>query len=953
MDFARRLNKAMWRRSRLKVLCVYVGYLLYIIINNVSAFSQEIYNSYRIEVTFNPQAHTLQGTAIVKYFNDSDQPVSSIYFWLTLNQGQRKNPYLHEIAIDQQYWNGFDPAWTKIESVSTEAGERLSYELEPGPPIYPFQLYSLAEEILRVDLPQPLAPGSSLVIKIAFTSKAAHLSYVYTLLSGYKLGIYNWLWFWYPRAIPARELTNGRYFTSEKSYYPSILPASWHEVLLTVPKTFQVAAASDHQEVIREEDDWKTVRIHSDVPTRSAGFILSRDFRRYLLKSDIPIEVYYRPGYEGAARLLASYAAEILDYYRQHFGPYAYKRLIIVESPDWGYGNSAGDALVFMSRSHFDERDLLVPGAFDRVSEFGLAHEIAHMWWFLGVGLDADADLWISEGFADYLAFSYFEAKYGEFEANLSESRHQELLAGLVSALLGGNLRRSRTEFNYLTNIIKNRFDEALVKPIQSLEYLNTAFFKTYMKSVLVLRALRGLLGREQMEAAIRAAYKQYLHQSMTTEDFRAVVEQVSGRELKDFFQQWFYQDNPAPFVDYAVAGFQSRKRSDGQFVTEIQLLRQGTGTMPVAVTAIAEDDKEIHLTWSGEEANYVLTVESAHPIKRIQLDPQELTPDVNRFNNFYPRKWQVRWGSYSLSLDSYQIALSPLGIEGGFRLDHRWALNLISGQFSFNVDFGRRASLDGHLSANLFPSQADEHHLLKLPTQLDGELGLNWTRYEHPQIGLPGRFWEATDRWRLSLLGRLALQEEAKPSLVYVGLDYRRQETQRRRYSLWITLRQGLNLPFTRFTLGGMTHVRLQPNVYLGLQAELGFGLRTPELLQFDLQEMRSLQGATGFPYRSHSKLYSKAMLSFPILRDAGYSLANLVLLRRLDGNFFIALGDTSRTIGQLLHHGRTEAGVAVKLELSTLGGLFPFKLILGVAFPITGDAERRFTPYLDLELH
>jgi len=929
--------------SRLRVASIYIGCLLWASI----AYGQQTYNRYHIEVTFDPKTHTLQGVSTVEYHNSSDQTLNSIYFLLLLNQFKKKNPFLHEITVDERYWNGFDPSWTKIESVSTAEGNQLPYELERGPLLYPFRSYSLDETVLRVDLPRPLTPGSSVTVKIAFTTKASHLSdLISSLRSGYKLGIYSWLWFWYPRAITAQELTDGRYLTS--GYSPSLLPTAWHEVLLTIPKTFHVAAASDHQEVIREEGAWKTVRIYSDVPTRSAGFVLSQDFQTYLMKGDIPIEVYYRPGNERAARLLASYASEILDYYRQHFGRYIYRRLVIVENPDWGYGNSGGDALVFMGRSHFDERDLLVPGALNRVSEFSLAHEIAHMWWFFGVGLDANAEAWISEGFADYLAFSYFEEKYGEFEDNVYEPQHRQLLGGLASGILKGNLRRLRTEQGYLKYIIKDRFDEALVKPIQNVEYLNALPFKTYMKSVLMLRALRGLLGREQMEAAVRTAYERHLHQIMTTEDFRAIIEEVSGRDFQQFFQQWFYQDTPAPFVDYAVAGFQSRRRADGRFETEIQLLRQGSGSMPVEVVAITEDGQKILHTWTGEEVTYTLSIESTSPIRQVQVDPHELTPDVNRFDNFYPRKWQVRWGGYGFSLDTYQIAISPLGISGGFRLDHIWSFNPIPGRIWFMANFGRETSMEGQLRANFFSPQLQDHRLFELPSHVDGELSWSWVRYEHPQTGSPGKLWEATDRWRLSLLGRLALNSD--PSLIYIGLDYRRQEALRQRYALWVSLRQGLNLPFSRLTAGALLTIRLAPNIYLNLETEAGLGWQIPQLLQFELQ-LNSL--ARRPPYRGDFKLHNKATLRFPLLRDVGYSLANLALLRQINGRLWLLVGDTASTLEQL-GEWKAEVGVGINVEMSTLGGLLAFNIVVGITYPIAGVApdQRWLTPYFDLKL-
>ena len=63
-----------------------------------------------------------------------------------------------------------------------------------------------------------------------------------------------------------------------------------------------------------------------------------------------------------------------------------------------------------------------------------------------------------------------------------------------------------------------------------------------YPKGGWVLHMLRGLLGDEAFFAGIRTYYQRHLHSAVLTEDFQAVMEEVSHTDLDWFFTQWLYR---------------------------------------------------------------------------------------------------------------------------------------------------------------------------------------------------------------------------------------------------------------------------------------------------------------------------------------------------------------------------------------------------------------------------
>ena len=197
-----------------------------------------------------------------------------------------------------------------------------------------------------------------------------------------------------------------------------------------------------------------------------------------------------------------------LDFFESYIAPYPYTKLANVQSKTV-YGGMENASCIFY-------REGSVTGS--RKNENLFAHEIAHQWFGDAVSELNWHHIWISEGFATYLTDLYVEHTRGReaFVASMLDEKQQVL-----------RFARRR-----LAPII----DTTL--PV-SIRLLNK---NSYEKGGWVLHMLRKDLGDTLFQQCIRAFYEEYKFGNALTEDFRKVVESLSGRSFEAFFQQWFYQ---------------------------------------------------------------------------------------------------------------------------------------------------------------------------------------------------------------------------------------------------------------------------------------------------------------------------------------------------------------------------------------------------------------------------
>src|SRR5436305_3960523 len=159
-----------------------------------------------------------------------------------------------------------------------------------------------------------------------------------------------------------------------------------------------------------------------------------------------------------------------------------------------------------------------------------VAHELAHQWFGDLVTCRDWSNSWLNEGFA-----TYFEELWGEHD-------------------LGNDY------FKYSMHNVKAGYleeDRHYRRPIVYHVYHDDGFElfdgHLYNKGAWVLHMLRHQLGETSFRRAIKAYVERYREKEVITADLERTFEEVTGRSLAQYFQQWVYQGGyPAFEVNYS-----------------------------------------------------------------------------------------------------------------------------------------------------------------------------------------------------------------------------------------------------------------------------------------------------------------------------------------------------------------------------------------------------------------
>lgn len=140
-----------------------------------------------------------------------------------------------------------------------------------------------------------------------------------------------------------------------------------------------------------------------------------------------------------------------------------------------------------------------------------LVHELAHQWWGDEVTMRTWDDIWLNEGFATYSEVLYSERS---------------------SALAPGRLLTTR----YDDGLYAGQLGPPVVAPADDPFRFSGAI---YEKGAWVLHMLRRVVGDGTFFAGLREYRRRHERGNATREDLRTAFEELSGRDLKQFFDQW------------------------------------------------------------------------------------------------------------------------------------------------------------------------------------------------------------------------------------------------------------------------------------------------------------------------------------------------------------------------------------------------------------------------------
>jgi aminopeptidase N len=195
---------------------------------------------------------------------------------------------------------------------------------------------------------------------------------------------------------------------------------------------------------------------------------------------------------------------EIVDFLSGEFGDYPFEAVggIVDDTPDLGFALETQTRPVYAAGFFGD------PVGGDGV----VVHELAHQWFGDDLRLASWEHIWLNEGFA-----TYAEWLWSGHEGHGTPAESFDALAATPADDPFWSVRIGDPGTDGI-------FDDAV-----------------YSRGAMTLQALRGRVGDEAFSRILRSWFEEQRGRAVTTPQFVALAEQVSGQDLTAFFDEWLF----------------------------------------------------------------------------------------------------------------------------------------------------------------------------------------------------------------------------------------------------------------------------------------------------------------------------------------------------------------------------------------------------------------------------
>lgn len=629
---------------------------------------------YAIKVRLDPAKKQLVGTEQLTWTNPSGDTVGELWFHLYLNAFKNsRSTFAKEsggqLRGDRMPTDGW--GWIDVTSMKTAAGADLTKQLVFAAPD---DGNKDDQTVVKVALREPVAPGGSVTLDIAFT---AQLPRVFAR-TGYKddfflvgqwfpkVGVYE------PAGMRGREAGgwNCHQFHANSEFYADY---GSYRVEITAPSNYVIGATGERKREHANSDGTTTYAyeqadVHDFVWTADPDFVVVKatfsgtkdvtpaEYERVaklvgrsvdeVKLSDVEITVLLQPAHMPQADRHVASAKAGIKWFGLWYGRYPYKTLTVVD-PAPGAGGAGG--MEYPTFITAGSTMLFNRWPFDRIlaPEGVTIHEFGHQFWYALVGNNEFEEAWLDEGINSYSTGKVMDQVYGP---KTSLMQFLGITMGERDALRAGNSPKAK-------------FNRILAK---AWEYTppETYAFYSYQKPEIVLRTLEGYVGEQTMARVMRTYHERWRFRHPRSEDFFAVVNEVTGQDFSWYFDQVVrgtdildYEVGPvssrrlpeARGVFDAPGGRQTVKEEDAakkekaaasakggaQYETSVVVRRRGEVYFPVEVAFKFEGKQVERQTWDGRDRTKTFTFVRPEKLEWADVDPdRKVLLDVNWLNN-------------------------------------------------------------------------------------------------------------------------------------------------------------------------------------------------------------------------------------------------------------------------------------------------------------------------------
>ena len=588
-------------------------------INSTTPLSQRVV-AYDMDAKYNAKTHSLDATETLTYHNLTGQALDTFPFHLYLNGFQPTSTWIREgkrsnsDGPDLGTWDHKSYGAEEIKSFEVVGQGDFTSQLQF---IHPDDENKDDHTVVQVHLSKPIPADGYVQFKIEFHDQfpeaLARTGWNHDFILGGQ---------WFPKVgVWWHGAWNCHQFHFDTEFFADF---GVYDVKLTVPQYEVVGASGIEVGSVNHADGTKTVTYHGEdihdfAWTASPQYLIYNDTFQGSMGL-VKLRFLMQSAHWGQAERHARIVKETMEHFDRWYGPYPYKTLTIVD-PEAGSAAGGMEYPTFITGDTrwFIPKGLLWP-------EDALEHEFGHQYWYGMVATNEFEDAWMDEGVNQYTQIKILDSIFGASTSLVN-----------MWGLTAGQVDEARTGYEGVTDL------DPLARNGWQYADSNSYGGITYFKTALSLLTLEGVIGEDTMRRAMHTYFMRYRFTHPTKEDFLKTIEEVSGQDLRWYFNQTVYGTR---VLDYEVMKISSvpvdwykenlsEKKGETEYVSYVWVRRKGEFVIPIDVAVRFDNGDQVREHWDGQERWVRYAYQKKARVESVEVDPDhKIYFDRNNFNN-------------------------------------------------------------------------------------------------------------------------------------------------------------------------------------------------------------------------------------------------------------------------------------------------------------------------------
>jgi hypothetical protein len=486
-----------------------------------------------LRAVLDPVKHTIEGTERITWRNRSAVPVRSVYLHLYLNafEGEgttfmrekaRYGAFRTDVETKEGEWG-----WIELRSIS-QGGRPAAWTF-----VHPDGGPDADRTVARVDLPEPVPPGGTTVLDIAFHDRLPRV----VARTGW-FDTFHMAGQWYPKIgvleLPGERGATRPRWNAHEFHFHSEFYADFgtYDLEVVAPEGYRVGASGEPVGEPAKGPDGVAWRFRAE-DVHDVAFTAWNGFAPPITGTwtgpgspQVRVQVLFPPEYEAAAREALDATREALSYYSRTLGPYPYRHVTVLVPPFNAIEAGGMEYETFFTTFASNQFPMNAEG----VTRYVTVHEFGHGY-FMGL-----------------LASNEFEEPF--LDEGLNELWNSRMLADDPARLrmpalarwLGIELPELRI-WDYERAGGTMRYPADPIAGNSWHRWSSGSYGLVYARTALVFHDLEQILGADRFEKAMRLYYDRWHHRHPSTADLReAFVDAGADRALVErFFEEQVY----------------------------------------------------------------------------------------------------------------------------------------------------------------------------------------------------------------------------------------------------------------------------------------------------------------------------------------------------------------------------------------------------------------------------